>query len=290
MIELKNGALNLGVDPSLGASISHFRWNDTPILRETPEAAVQARDGRAYSAFPLIPFSNRIRAARFSFGGQHYLIARDAEDPRHALHGTARFYPWVIAAQSETHLHCVLDYSAQNLDWPFAYQAWQEFTLHGDRLCVSMGIRNLHDAPAPAGLGLHPYFVRVPETTLRFDAGYVWAKDDADIPTHSVPDEGRFNFANRHVIEGGLIDNDYGEWGGAVEIEAQDRPLLSLKASGAFRQLVLFTPIGKPYFAAEPVTHRPDAINPNNDKHDHGMNVLAPGEALEGRIEIIVKG
>jgi aldose 1-epimerase len=288
LIGIKTGGLSLGVAPSLGASIGYFRWNNIPLLRDTPEAAVRDKNGRAFSAFPLIPFSNRIRAAAFAYRGTHYRLARDTEDTRHALHGTARFFPWQVTSQTESTLRCTLDYTLQNLDWPFAYQSWQDFQLLEDRLRVTIGLRNTHGFAAPFGLGLHPYFVRAPGASLRFSAGYVWAKDDQDIPTHSIPDAGRFSFTNQHAIDAGLIDNDYGGWNGVLEISAPGRPVLTLRASGVFSHLVLFTPTAKPYFAAEPVTHRPDAINPNGDPRDTGMAILEPGEVLEGEIEIIV--
>jgi len=288
MIHLSAGALSLGVDPQLGASIAYFRHGDLALLRDTPAEAIAARDGRAFSAFPLIPFSNRIRAGAFEWRGERYQIGRDAEDPRHALHGNARFFPWAVTRQTETYLRCALEYSPQNQDWPFAFHAWQVFMLAGDRLRVALGLRNVHRAAAPAGLGLHPYFARVPGAGLRFEAGYVWEMDAQDIPVRSIPDSGRWSFENRHALDDGLIDNDYGGWGGVVEISAPERPVLTLKASKVFSQLVLFTPEQKPYFAAEPVTHRPDGINPNGDVHDLGMSVLQPGEALEGVVEIIV--
>jgi aldose 1-epimerase len=288
LIDIKTGGLSLGVAPSLGASIGYFRWNNIPLLRDTPEEAVRIGDGRAFSAFPLIPFSNRIRAAEFTYRGTQYRIARDAQDTRHALHGTSRFFPWQVASQTESALRCALDYTPQNLDWPFAYQSWQDFQLLEDRLRITIGLRNTHSFAAPFGIGLHPYFTRVPGASLRFAGAYVWAKDNQDIPIHSIPDAGHFSFADRHAIDGGLIDNDYGGWNGVVEISAPERPALTLRASGAFSHLVLFTPTGKPYFAAEPVTHRPDAINPNGDPRDTGMMILEPGEVLEGEIEIIL--
>ncbi len=288
LIHLKSGALIAGILPSLGASIAYFRQHATPLLRDTPQAAIAAGDSRAFSAFPLIPFSNRIRAGAFSFAGQTVILGRDAEDPRHALHGTARFYPWAVTRQTESFLRCALDYSPQNLDWPFAYHAWQSFWLMPDRLRITLGLRNLHHGNAPAGIGLHPYFFRSTSATLRFGAGFVWAKDAQDIPAHSIPDDGRFNFDKHHPIEPRLIDNDYGAWGGRVEISAPDRPALTLTGSKQFTHLVLYTPEQKPYFAAEPVTHRPDALNPNGDPRDQGMTILRPGEALEGTIDILV--
>jgi len=285
VIALQAGGLSLGVEPRLGASIAWFRQNGTPLLRDTPADATDERD---FSALPLVPFSNRIRHARFMWAGETYVIARDAEDPRHALHGTSRFYPWRVAAQSASTLRCELDYTPQNLDWPFAYHAWQDFELLVDRLRVRVGLRNTHATAAPAGIGLHPYFFRAPRTALRFDAAYVWEKDAQDIPLRSIPDAGRFSFENSHELDHVAIDNDYGGWGGVVDITAPGRPRLTLTGSGAFTHLVLFTPDDKPYFAAEPVTHRPDAINPNGDPRDETMSVLAPGEVLAGEVEILL--
>jgi len=287
MIEIRNGALNLGVEPAMGASIAWFRKSGAAILRETPASAISLCDGRAFSAFPLIPFSNRIRAGKFSFGGKNFTLARDAEDPRHALHGTARFKPWHVERHATDNARFSLDYAPRAGDWPFAYHALQDFLLLPDRLRLSIGMRNTGAVAAPAGIGLHPYFVRNDPVFLNFDAGYVWGKDGEDIPTHSVPDAGRFDFLKRRPIGDGLIDNDYGGWDGTVDIVRGDQRL-KLLGSAAFTHLVLFTPREKPYFAVEPVSHRPDAINPNYDPQDHGMAVLRPGESLSGVIEIIL--
>lgn len=287
MIELSKGELSLGVEPEIGASIAWFRNAGNSILRETPVEAIGGLDGRRFSAFPLIPFSNRIRAGEFSFAGKTYTLARDAEDLRHALHGASRFKPWQVEWQKTDRARFSLDYVPRAGDWPFAYHASQEFLLLADRLRLEIGLRNTCAAAAPAGIGLHPYFVRHDPVFLRFVAGYVWGKDDEDIPNCSEPDAGRFDFLQRRPIGDGLIDNDYGGWNGRVDI-AGDGQRLRMLGSGAFTHLVLFTPKGKPYFAAEPVSHRPDAINPNGDAKDHGMAVLQPGESLAGVVQIIV--
>jgi aldose 1-epimerase len=287
IIEIRNGSLSLGIAPEIGASIAWFRHAGLAVLRETPGDAIRRLDGRAFSAFPLIPFSNRIRGGNFSFDGKNYSLARDAEDPRHALHGTARFKPWRVQWQNADHARFALEYMPQAGDWPFAYEAWQDFLLLPDRFRLLIGMRNTGTTAAPAGIGLHPYFVRRDPVFLHFAAAYVWGKDAEDIPTHSEPDAGRFAFLQRRPIGDGLIDNDYGAWGGTVDIQG-DGQHLRLLAGDAFSHLVLFTPAEKPYFAAESVTHRPDAINPNYDPEDHGMAVLQPGESLAGTIEIIL--
>jgi aldose 1-epimerase len=286
MIELTCGPLSLAVNPHIGASVAYFRHRGAAMLRET---APDEEDGRAYAAFPLVPFSNRIRAGRFWFNGHAYQLGRDAEDPRHALHGTARFFPWAVLAQGPDFLECGLDYTPQNLDWPFAYQAWQRFELLPDRLRLTIGLRNMAEVAAPFGIGWHPYFVRRAAMKLRFSAGYVWEKDGEDIPVRAAPDAGRFDFNHWHAVDGPKIDNNYGGFGGRVEIS---RPglAIAITASRVFSELVLFTPEGKDYLAMEPVSHRPDAVNVNGDAHDRGMTVLEPGEMMEGIIDIASKG
>ena len=290
MIELTNGALSLGLEPALGASIAWFRNRAFHILRETPAAAIAAGNGRAFSAFPLIPYSNRIRAGTFSFAGTTYTLQRDEEDPRNALHGTARFQLWQLASSTASTARCTLDYTPQTTLWPFAYNAWLEFALLPDRLRVGIGLTNRHTAPAPFGIGLHPYFERHEPNFLQFQAGYVWAKDADDIPIHTEPDIGKFNFTEPRAIElEDLIDHCYGDWThtATVAFPAFDRRI-ELRATAAFRNVVVFTPEDKDYFAVEPVSHRPDAVNPNGDPHDGGMNILAPGETLEGVVEIVL--
>ncbi len=290
MIELTNGALSLGVEPAHGASIAWFRTGGFHILRETPAAASAAGDSRAFAAFPLIPYSNRIRVGSFSFSGVTYTLRRDEEDPRNALHGTARFQPWQLEAQTASSARCVFDFTPQPELWPFAYSAWQEFTLLADRLRVSIGLTNRHDAPAPFGIGLHPYFERHEPNFLQFAAGYVWAKDADDIPIRADPDIGKFDFTEPRAIElEDLIDHCYGDWArtAAVAFSAFDKRI-EIRASPVFRNAVVFTPEDKDYFAVEPVSHRPDAVNPNGDPHDGGMDILDPGATLAGTIEIVL--
>jgi aldose 1-epimerase len=289
VITLRHGGLSLGILPECGASITHFRDGDFPLLRETPAAAIAGLEGRDFAAFALVPYSNRIRNGEFTFAGEKYTLARDAEDPRHALHGTARFKTWELESQTAAGACCVFAYQPRPYDWPFPYLARQDFTLLEDRLRLEISLRNLHIAPAPAGIGLHPYFTRHGEALLQFAAPDLWAKDAADIPTHAQADAGKFDFSQARQIElEDLIDHAYGGWNGAASITYPRRGRrLTIRASSVFANLVVYTPEDRDYFAVEPVTHRPDAINPNGDPHDKSMAILQPGETLAGVIEII---
>ena len=290
MITLESGRLRLALLPELGASIASFHDGDFQVFRETPADAIAARDGRAFSCFPLIPYSNRIRHGRFTFAGKAYALKHDEEDPRHAMHGTARFHPWRLVAHNASSATCEFSFPGHNDEWPFPYHAWQVFSLAHDRLVIEIGIRNTHTDAAPAGLGLHPYFLRHGGVTLQFNAGYVWEKDSEDIPVRSIPDAGKFDFVSGHAISASdPIDHAYGGWDQRAMLAwpAHNRRL-TIEADSIFNDLVVYTPGGREDFAAEPVTHRPDALNPNGDKNDAAMAILPPGGSLCGRVAFIL--
>ena len=56
-------------------------------LRPASDAAVTRRDGYEAAAFPLVPFSNRIRTGRFSFAGRDIALPLNRPPERHAIHG-----------------------------------------------------------------------------------------------------------------------------------------------------------------------------------------------------------
>ena len=102
---------------------------------------------------------------------QQYLLDRNFGDHPHAIHGVGWQRVWTVAAVGSTRATLTLRHDAvgeQARSWPFAFAAEQRFTLTPDALLVELAVRNLHPSPAPAGLGLHPYFPRDGAPMLRF--------------------------------------------------------------------------------------------------------------------------
>jgi aldose 1-epimerase len=285
-ITLRAGDLELGIDPSLGGAISRFAAGDFPIFRETPATPASVSD---YASFPLIPFSNRIRSGLFHFGGGQVQIPVDKRDPRFTNHGHTRHLPWLATHRTPASLSLRFTQSEPSPLWPFPFTAGQEFQLEPNRLTLRAWLRNAHTQAAPAGIGFHPYFTRLPDTALGFFATHVWETDALDIPVRSSLAAGRFDFTVTRPIEMPLINHAYGGWNGAAEIIHPGKLHLAIEASGAFDHLILFTPEGKGFFGFEPVSHRPDGFNPLPDPADAGIAVLAPGETIEGRMEITLR-
>jgi aldose 1-epimerase len=281
---LTAGDLLVEILPALGGAVTRFTAGGFPVLRETPAAPASVSDT---SCFPLIPFSNRIRAGRFRFGDTAFSIPVDKRDPRFTNHGHTRHLPWEVAACSTAGLTLRFTQAAPEAAWPFPFTAEQVFELSAGQLSMRARLRNDYAAPAPAGIGFHPYFTRLPETKLRFAAECMWEADALDIPVRSAAPAGRFDFSSGKALEVPLINHAYGGWDGTAEI-MHPAVKIAIGATGALDHLIFFTPESKSFFGFEPVSHRPDALNPLADPRDRGMAILAPGAWLDGEVTIAV--
>ena len=67
--------------------------------------------------------------------------------------------------------------------WPWAFEVSQTASLSGTTLTLEYRVRNLDDAPMPAGIGLHPWFRRPVEVRLPAEAVY---STNVDSPPHSA--------------------------------------------------------------------------------------------------------
>jgi aldose 1-epimerase len=145
-----------------------------------------------------------------------------------------------------------------------------------------MEIRNTDRRPAPAGLGLHPYFPRAGEVMLRFSAARVWTNGADHLPDSSIPVPPEWDHADGRLVGSAKLDNCFDGWDGQALIS---RPGLQLhiEARDTFRHLVVYTPASRPYFAVEPVSHMNDAIH-RLEVERNGLHVLEPGATLSGEM------
>jgi len=287
MITLAAGAASVVLAPEAGGAIVGWTVGALPILRPPLPAALLSGNARGLGAFPLVPFSNRIADARFAFAGRTWQLARNFGDSPHAIHGVGWQRAWELdeIAQSSARLslrHRPVGDAA--LSWPFAFDATQRFALGPDRLRVGMRLVNRHAGPAPAGLGLHPFFPRTPEASLRFAAAGVWRNTAGMLPeTHlAVPPEWDHRAGRR--VGSAALDNSFDGWDGRAEIALAPGPVtIAIEAGPIFRHLVVFTPPGADFFCVEPVSHLTDALN-RQDQPGTGLVILPPGGVLEGEI------
>jgi aldose 1-epimerase len=281
------GGDSVVIDPDHGGAIVGWSLDRGNLLRHALPAAVVGGNPHAMGCFPLVPYGNRIAEGRFSWTGRDYQISRNFGDHPHAIHGIGWQRPWRTEAVSACSMRLSLVHAAvgeQARAWPFAFVAELSYTLRDDALVVTLSATNLHDAPAPMGIGLHPYLPRTFDAVLRFDASGVWINDQDSLPHRHGPIPGAWDHAKGLPVASQFLDNCFTGWTKAAHLDAAAGHL-QVTASGSFNNLQVFTPPWADFYCVEPVSHVPDAINRPGLSRDQAMGVLASGEIITGTIE-----
>jgi aldose 1-epimerase len=288
VISLHAGRAELGIAPGIGGSIAHYRWIDGPRVQDwlRPAAATDLASGNAgrLACFPLVPYSNRIRAGRFDFGGRAIRLPLDRWPQAHALHGHGWRSAWNVVARASDRLAIAYEHAADA--WPFRYRARQDFTLAEDELRVTLSVDNVGREAMPVGLGLHPYFPRTARCRLSAHVDAMWATDDEVMPTSLVRADPRLGNGDGLPLDEVALDNVFTGWQGEATIHWPERDAcLSVTADPPLGFLVVYSPAGEDYFCVEPVSHCTDAFNlAAHGRVDTGIRTLDSGASLSATV------
>lgn len=262
-----------------------MRWDgETPLLRARNSARENVLDA---ACFPLVPFVNRIRGGQFSFRGREVRLAPNMAGDPSPLHGQGWLSAWEVEEAGAS--RAVLSFSHAAGEWPWVYNARQEFALDPDGLSLRLSCRNASDSPMPCGLGQHPYFPCGPDTRIDTQVASVWTIDEQVLPVEQVPAKGRFDLRDRRVC-GQELDHGFGGWGGEARLSDPDWPYDLRLSSPQAEFFQLYSPATGGIFVAEPVTHANAALNaPEAEWARLGMRVLGPNEEirLETRLDVL---
>ncbi|HEY3814349.1 MAG TPA: aldose 1-epimerase [Caulobacteraceae bacterium] len=280
-VTISNESFDLELDPAIGGSVTRFHRKAAKAAPSQPifrDAAANLADAGGASAFPLVPFSNRIRGGRFSFRGREVTLTPNLKGDPSPLHGQGWRAAWAVADADDD---CAeLRYSHDAGEWPWAYQAHQRFCLDNSGLDYAITVRNVSHDPMPAGLGLHPYFPSNARTVLSTRVDSVWVVDKDVLPIGREAPAGRYDLRDRR-IDGAGLDNGYGGWSGSAEMSWPDRDLRVRMSSPTARFFQVYAPESGGVFVAEPVTHANTALNhPEAEWRSLGLHVLAPDEEM----------
>ena len=286
-VELAAGPLRLELSPSIGGSISAFEWagegGSRGILRKCNAPLEKILDA---ASFPLVPYVNRIRGGSFTFRGREVRLAPNMAGDPSPLHGQGWLGAWDVEEQSEA--RAVLSYDHPAGEWPWAYEAQQQFELDERGLSVGLTCGNRSSEPMPCGLGQHPYFDCGAETRIDTTVTRAWTIDANVLPVEEVVADGRYDLRERLVC-GQDLDNGFSGWNGEARISDPDWPYDVILSSPQARFFQLYSPSQGGIFVAEPVTHANAALNAAEGQWEElGMRVLEPDETmrLDMRIQL----
>ena len=122
------------------------------LLGFTEDEAPSGSRGRQ-----LLPWPNRIRDGRYSFGGTEYQLPI-SEVPRNvALHGLDQGAAWELVHKSERKVVQRHTFYPQK-GWPGTLTVTLHHSITDDGLAVAVHTENNGVSDAPYGYGVHPYF------------------------------------------------------------------------------------------------------------------------------------
>jgi len=296
-VALAGGECVLQIAPHIGSAWTSLAWRGQPVLRETPAAAIAEGNVRLTACYPLVPYSNRIAAARLRHAGRDHALARNFGDHPHAIHGVGWQRPWSVVDATPDRATLALTHRADTDEaraaWPWPFDATHAMHLHGNgqatTLTATLTIESRADEPFPFGLGWHPFFPRTPATTLAFDAGYVWRNDATCLPVERIDVPDAWSFATARTTDV-VLDQVYSGWSGTATLEQPcNGQRVTLRADRASSRLVVYIPEGRDVLAVEPVTHDTDAFNRRaSGATDTGTRLLPPGAAFSCTMRLTV--
>jgi aldose 1-epimerase len=177
IVTLRMSNLEVRLSPSIGGAIEAFEFvgdaRPRAILRESHTRLEKVLDA---ACFPLVPYVNRIRGGRFRFRGREIRLAPNMAGDPSPLHGQGWLNPWSVDECRDR--RAVLSYRHAAGEWPWDYDARQEFALDEHGLTATLTCRNASQDPMPCGLGFHPYFPCGPQTRLDTDVRAAWTVDE----------------------------------------------------------------------------------------------------------------
>jgi aldose 1-epimerase len=275
VIRLEAGDWRATAAPERGGAILSLEWRGEPVLRPTPPGAT---DMLLTACFPLVPYANRIADARFAFEGRAVELHTLERFAPHALHGDGWLNPWTVETTQAHRAEMSLSWPGESPGWPWPWRARQAIALSDAGLEIVLSVTNIGDAVMPAGLGLHPYFHKGPNTRLTLAAAGVWLTDAREIPERLAPPDAVVDWSGGAALAPApFVDHAYAGWTGEALMDEDGRRLVLTCTGTKWAQV--YAPLGADFFCVEPVTHRPDGLNARGGE-DGGLVRLEPGESL----------
>lgn len=265
----------------------------TGVLRQLRHDGRDLVDGFAVDAMPaagrgqlLVPWPNRIRDGRYTFGGTTHQLALTEPKRGNASHGLVRWASWSLVRHDPAVVELSYFLPAQT-GYPWALALSTTWRLDADGLTVTQSATNRADSPAPYASGAHPYLLAGPGPCDRWElelpaATYLTVDDERLLPAGRAPFAGVVSdplgaTVLNHAVTGLERDRD-----GTASVHLYDPEAdtgVTLWVDERHRWLQVYTgddtPTPRVSVAVEPMTAPPDAFNSGED-----LVVLEPGASF----------
>jgi aldose 1-epimerase len=243
----------------------------------------------AYRGALLAPWPNRVAGGRWTWQGSELQLPINDPDAGAALHGLVYDEPWTVERSDDAAVTLGLEL-APKPGYPFRLAMQVSYELADNGLACALTATNAGDAPAPVGLGVHPYVAApdlVDELVVTIPADTLLATDASWQETGRRPvDEAGADFRAGRLLGSQELDAAFADvrhdsaGRTKASVDLPDGRTVVVWSGATCRWWLLYTGHTLPpadfrrSLAVEPMTCPPNAFNSGE------IDILEPGNAL----------
>lgn len=272
-----DGTIEVVVLPEVGARLHRLRVFGHDLLRTPADPATHADDPFFWGAYVMAPWCNRIEAGPVPVGSQRLALDSNYPDGT-AIHGQVYARPWEVVDESTLRIRAGGD------GWPWLYEVSERIEVVDGLVRIELALSNLADASMPAGLGIHPWFLRPLLVAIRGEAVYPSNTAPAARPE---PVAGPFDLREVGAMAADLDAtwSDLAE--PPVELCWPDRHVRAvMRVVAPTTYVVAASPGALDATAVEPQTHAPQGLRRTLADEPGGLAWLEPGRTLGLVVEL----
>ena len=284
-LSISSGPHVIEVAPAAGGRITRFTTQDergvhdwlAPVTLASWPCDAWPKGG----SYPLVPFSNRVRDARFPAPDGPSVELATFSGMAHALHGFGQYAAWSVELQEADCVVLRYAHGEGEHGWPWAFEAVQLIEANAEGARLSMRVVNRSSRPMPVGLGFHPYF-GAQEAELDTTTHWRHEAEIAIEPTSEPP-------VRHHAREAEGYTRYLSGWDGRATLRYADGRTLELRADDALGHVIVHCPAGAGYLCVEPVSHVSDGFNlAARGLAGTGVAVIEPGSEIQASLAMAV--
>jgi aldose 1-epimerase len=270
---LSGDGIEVTILPGIGARIHRLRVLGHDLLRTPHDVDEHRRDPLFWGAYVMAPWCNRIDAGVTDVGRRRVVLEATFGDGS-AIHGQVNARAWNVIGEGTFEIAGAAD------GWPWPYRTSLSVRIGPSAVELDQRLTNDADNAMPAGLGLHPWFMRPGLLAIRGD---VVEPDNTARQARPQAVAGRFDLRNPVPVPDDL-DAAWSELG-ELPVEMRWATLglglgLTMRIEATTRFVAAATPAGLDAIAVEPQTHAPWGLRRLLEGQPGGLTWLEPGESL----------
>jgi aldose 1-epimerase len=272
LLAVADGPIRVELLPAVGGRLHRLQAFGHDLLRTPDDPAEHASDPFRWGAYVMAPWCNRIAAAPTEVGQDTVSVPSNFPDGT-AIHGQVYDARWDVASDRS------LSISGGGDGWPWPYRSTMRVTIANGVVTIEQSLTNRADRPMPGGLGLHPWFRRPLDVSIRADA-VLPSNVDPDASVQAVA--GPWDLRAMRRVPDDVDATWLAPRDPAVELRWPELGVAATMRvrSGAGICIVVASPTALDAVAIEPQTHAPQGLRRFLSGEPGGLHLVQPGATM----------